>query len=282
MTATDDGDLLNAARRHYENFPVVARFLPRKLREDIGAIYAFARAADDIADEGTAPPETRRAALARYGARLDAIDAGEEPTDPVFGRIARLVHARVLTTSPLRDLLSAFEQDTRVTRYATFDEVRDYCRRSADPVGRLVLALTGNDTPNLVAASDCACTALQLVNFLQDVGEDYARGRVYLPQDEMRAYSVDETHLRERRFDAAWSALIEHQIARIETLFVRAAPLAAVRGPIGIQLRMTLAGGRLVLAKLGKRNRHGFIGGQRLRAHDWVRMVVSSFIRIRL
>ena len=148
---------------HYENFPVASWLLPKRLRRPVEAIYRFARSADDIADEGDASPAERLAQLAAYHAELDRIERGETPTDPVFGPLADAIRTHAIPLAPFRDLLSAFAQDVEKKRYASFGEVMDYCRRSANPVGRLMLHLYGDHDPRHLAYSDAICSSLQLI-----------------------------------------------------------------------------------------------------------------------
>jgi squalene synthase HpnC len=180
---------------HYENFPVASWLLPKRLRRPVEAIYRFARSADDIADEGDAPPAVRLEQLATYQTELDRIERGEATTHPVFVPLATAIRNHAIPLAPFRDLLSAFAQDVEKSRYANFGEVMDYCRRSANPVGRLVMHLYGDHDPRHLAYSDAICSSLQLINFLQDTAVDYRKGRVYLPQDELAAYHVNETQL---------------------------------------------------------------------------------------
>ena len=184
--------------RHYENFPVASWLCPPRLRPAVAAIYHFARTADDLADEGDAPPGARLADLAAYRADLEACAEGQPASarwERVFGALAVAMASHRLPLQPLRDLLSAFEQDVAATRdarvYADRAELVDYCARSANPVGRLMLHLYGIDDPQALARSDDVCTALQLINFWQDLGVDLARGRHYLPAADLRAHGMD-------------------------------------------------------------------------------------------
>ncbi|MBR4737802.1 MAG: squalene/phytoene synthase family protein, partial [Rhodocyclaceae bacterium] len=185
---------------HYENFPVASLLLPRALRGAVQTLYAFARTADDLADEGTAPPAERLAALNRLQAHLDAIAADtplpQDEFTPLAVRLRAVIRQHDLPVRACADLLTAFRQDVTTTRYASFPELRDYCRHSADPVGRLLLALyRAGDAPHLLAESDHICTALQLINFCQDVAIDLQKGRIYIPQDEMAQHGVSESDL---------------------------------------------------------------------------------------
>ena len=181
---------------HYENFPVASFLLPAHLREPVEAIYAFARSADDIADEGDAQPIVRLARLNDYRRALHAIEqnkAFDDPTlAPVFDRLGHNIRQFELPVGLFRDLLDAFSQDVGKTRYADFAELSDYCRRSANPVGRLMLHLYRANTPENLAMSDRICTSLQLINFWQDVAVDWQKQRIYLPQADMERFGVDE------------------------------------------------------------------------------------------
>jgi squalene synthase HpnC len=260
------------ARSHYENFPVASWLLPARLRRPVALLYAFARTADDVADEGDLADPERLARLDGFERELDAIARGIEPATGLFRALTRIITAHALPLAPFRDLLSAFRQDVTHKRYADFSELEDYCRRSANPVGRLLLVLFGGDNESNRAASDALCTALQLINFQQDVAEDYVRGRVYLPQDELRRFDVAEATLSAPTGDA-WQALNAFQTVRVRTLLERSAPLArAFGGRVGIEVRMIRAGAFAVLDKLdanpGTRARLGTV--------DWVKMLARS------
>ncbi|MDO5086915.1 MAG: squalene synthase HpnC [Comamonadaceae bacterium] len=186
---------------HYENFPVASWLCPPRLRAPIAAIYHFARTADDLADEGSAAPAARLADLAAYRAELHAAAGGQAPAPrwaPVFGPLAAQMQAHALPLAPLEDLLSAFEQDVAFTRdgaaYADWPALLDYCRRSANPVGRLLLHLYGVTDEAALRESDAICTALQLINFWQDLSVDIPRGRYYLPLAECAAHGIAITH----------------------------------------------------------------------------------------
>ena len=271
------------ARRHYENFPVASRFLPARLRRPVAAIYAFARQADDIADEGALPAAERHARLSDYRARLDAIAAGETVTDPVFLALADTIARHALPVSLFHDLLSAFEQDIDTRRYASFAEVQDYCRRSANPVGRLLLHLYDRATPANLAHSDCICTALQLINFLQDLAQDMDENdRLYIPLDEMQAHGVREDDFRRRRTTPAMRALIAAQIARAATLLEQGRPLGrALPGRAGLEMRLIIAGGTRILQRLQAQSEDVF-SRPRLGRLDKLRLLLQAlFYRAR-
>jgi hydroxysqualene synthase len=237
-------------RAHYENFPVGSLLVPKNRRRYVYSIYAFARTADDFADEGYDTPlavQERLAALDDWGRRLEACYRGEA-THPVFVALAATVRELELPAQLFRDLLSAFKQDVVKRRYANFDEVLDYCARSANPVGRLVLLLFGYRDEELHRLSDHVCTALQLANFWQDVAVDLEKDRVYLPQDDLARFGCGEEQLFARRFDGRYAALLKFQVERTRELFMQGRPLARlVRGRLSLELSLTWHGGMRIL-----------------------------------
>jgi hydroxysqualene synthase len=244
------------AREHYENFPVASRLLPASMRPHIAAIYAFARTADDFADEpGLADPERLRRLddwLMRLRARGDAI----APDDHVFRALHETIRVRQLPLSLFEDLLSAFRQDVTKRRYADWPDVMDYCRRSANPVGRLVLRVAGYDDARLDAASDALCSALQLTNFWQDLERDWTIGRLYVPQDERGRAGAKESDLDARRLTPEWRAALAACASRTRELFAVGRPVCdGVTGRLGWELRLTWLGGSRILDKL---ERHRF------------------------
>ncbi|MBL8492101.1 MAG: squalene synthase HpnC [Rhodocyclaceae bacterium] len=236
---------------HYENFPVASLLLPPELREPVAAIYAFARSADDFADEGELPAAERLARLDAYRRELDAIAAGRPTDHPVFLRLRPQIAAHGLPLQLFHDLLDAFSQDVGKTRYADFAELMDYCRRSADPVGRLLLRLFRAEQGENLRRSDRTCSALQLINHWQDVAVDWKKGRVYLPADDLARFGVGEDGIAGGRCDAAWRALMAFQVARAREMMREGAPLAAaLPGRIGLELRAIVAGGLRILEKI--------------------------------
>ena len=238
---------------HYENFPVASWLLPARMRAPIEAIYGFARGADDIADEGDAPDAERLAGLDRHLAALDAIESGRAP-EPEFARIARAVAEYALPVPLLRDLIDAFRQDVVKKRYATFAELMDYSRRSANPVGRLVLHVvslggkTGDPSPVL---SDKICSALQFINFWQDVALDWKKGRVYIPQEDLARFGVPEDAIAKGVADDRWAALMAFECARAREMLLEGVPLArALPGRVGLEIAATIEGGRTILDRI--------------------------------
>ncbi|RQP23621.1 squalene synthase HpnC [Piscinibacter terrae] len=239
---------------HYENFPVASVLCPPRLRPAVAAIYWFARTADDIADEGDASPAERLAALAQYRAALESTVAGQAVTGPwqgVFGPLAEAMKVHHLPPALLRDLLSAFEQDVVKHDYADRAELLDYCRRSANPVGRLLLHLYGVDDDPARRQSDAICTALQLINFWQDLGVDTARGRLYPPMVDVARHGVTAQALLERQDTAATRALVADLVRWSRELMLSGAPLAhRVPGRAGWELRLVVQGGLRILDRI--------------------------------
>jgi len=262
---------------HYENFPVASVLLPRRLRRPVEIIYHFARQADDFADEGDIPNDERLAKLDAFRAELRRIEANEAPQTPLFIDVASIVSEFQLPPQLFHDLLDAFSQDVVKNRYADFDEVLDYCRRSANPVGRLLLHLYEEATPQNLIYSDQICTALQLINFWQDVKKDYAITRIYLPQDEMARHGVTEECIAQCRPDAAWQELMRFQCARARSMMQSGAPLGSIlNGRIGLEMRMIIAGGLRILDKLDEVKYDMFNRRPVLKPWDWVIMLFQS------
>lgn len=240
------------ARRHYENFPVASRMLPRRLRRPVTALYAFARTADDLADEGELSTEQRLAALSAMETAVGCLARGEPADAPWFPALKDTVQRHGLPLPPLLDLLSAFRQDVTKGRYADFGELMDYCRRSANPVGRLLLHLFRQTGPQDISQADAICSALQLTNFLQDIGQDYEENdRIYLPRDEMERFGVEERDIAERRSTPALAALVRFQAQRAFRLLRAGSPLGkTLPGRLGLELRMIILGGQRILERL--------------------------------
>ena len=260
------------AAAHYENFPVVSHLLPPPMRPHVAAIYAFARVADDFADEGQRPVRERHDLLDQWLARLHA--CAEAPAraagpadvpadddlpgairevnpDSVFVALGETIRVCKLPVTLFEDLISAFRQDTTTHRYDTWDQVIDYCRRSANPVGRLVLRVAGHASPTLDEASDAVCTALQLTNFWQDLDRDYQRGRLYVPVSDLESSGAAESDLAARSLTPAWRAVLGEVAARTRALFDRGRPVCdGVTGRLRYQLRFTWLGGCRILERL--------------------------------
>jgi phytoene synthase len=251
------------ARRHYENFPVASRLLPARMRSHIAAIYAFARTADDFADEPGLPDEERLRLLHEWGALLKNWDprlfreqSARTWSVPVLHALHHTIATCSLPIELFEDLLSAFRQDVTKHRYATWTEVLDYCARSANPVGRLVLRVAGHDDPGLDRASDAVCTALQLTNFWQDLDRDWRIGRLYVPLDDCARMGARLEDLDARRLTPEWRATLAEMTQRTRELFDAGRAICdSVQGRLGWELRATWLGGRRILDKL---RRDGF------------------------
>ncbi len=253
-----------ACRTHYENFPVASILLPRRMRPHVAAVYAFARAADDFADEGERTVDERHRLLHLWRDRLREAVAGatstvQRPPGPgepphtreIFLALGVTVRRLQLPPALLEDLLSAFEQDVTVSRYATWTDLYDYCRRSANPIGRLVLRTGGYAADDLDRSSDAICTALQLTNFWQDVKSDYRRGRIYLPLEEMRAHGADVAALDGPQITSEWRHALAAAVRRTRTLFNEGQPLCdRLSGRLGWEIRLTWLGGTRILDRL--------------------------------
>ncbi|HQR04713.1 MAG: squalene synthase HpnC [Proteobacteria bacterium] len=262
---------------HYENFPVASLLLPAHLREPIAAIYAFARTADDFSDEGDLTPVERLALLDSYRAELDLIGQNRVSHHPVFIRLAPVITAYRLPIQLFGDLLDAFTQDVVKDRYASYSELLDYCRRSANPVGRLLLHLFNASNSANNQQSDAICTALQLINHWQDVAIDLgknANGRIYLPQDEMTRFGIDGEALATAVNTTAFRSLMAFQIDRTRVLMLSGAPLAwRMPGRIGLELRATVAGGLRILEKIEAVDYDVFHRRPRITSADWPKIL---------
>ena len=254
------------AREHYENFPVASRLLPAAMRPHIAAIYAFARTADDYADEPGIASNERLRRLDVWGEQLAAAGSGREScagvhdslpdtalalVDPVFVALGQTIRDCRLPIRLFEDLLSAFRQDVMTTRYDSWASVLDYCRRSANPVGRLVLRVAGYDDARLDAQSDAVCTALQLANFWQDLGRDWAIGRLYVPNEDRITAGAREEDLTARALTPEWRNVMQVMVRRTRELFAAGRGVCdGVGGRLRWELRLTWLGGSRILDKL--------------------------------
>jgi len=262
-------------RTHYENFPV-GLFVPRAKRRYVHALYAFARAADDFADE-RAYEGMRQQKLDEWEARLHAAYRGESE-DPIFVALGETVRQLSVPKPLLLDLLSAFRQDTVKNRYDTWDELLDYCRRSADPVGRLVLLTFGYRDQELLPLSDAICTGLQLANHWQDLAVDLGKDRIYAPRELLDRFGVKEWDLNAGRVDEKFKGLMAELVRRTRTLFERGRPLCdRIGSDLRFEMRLTWLGGWGVLDRVEragydvfrKRPSHGPLGKLRLAWRAW-------------
>jgi squalene synthase HpnC len=298
---------------HYENFPVASVLLPRRLRAAVRDVYRFARNADDIADEGDASPDERLVQLAGYHDALRHMALGEplpanDPRRRIFDPLAATVRHHGLPLTLFHDLLSAFEQDVSTTRYETDALLLDYCSRSANPVGRIMLHLYGQAGGDNLAWSDAICTGLQLTNFWQDVAVDWHKGRVYIPRQALRRHGVSEDYIAARAAteaafrpaapnpegaakannhpaigrgdaaghapgmhdDAAWENLMREQVGQARELLQSGLPLARrLRGRIGLELKLVVLGGLRILERLDQLHYDIFQQRPVLQKRDW-------------
>ena len=264
---------------HYENFPVASWLVPARLRPPIEAIYAFARSADDVADEGSFPAAERLARLDGFLRALDEIEAGARPAEPMFGRVADAVGEWRLPIPLFRDLIDAFRQDVTTTRYATFADLLDYSRRSANPVGRLVLHVFGEKmvSESNFRQSDAICSALQFTNFWQDVAVDWQKGRVYIPQEDLGRFGVNEEDIAAGGTGERWRALMAFECARARSMLLSGVPLGdALPGRLGIEIRATIHGGASILDRIDAVSGDVFRHRPVLGAFDWMAILAKS------
>jgi squalene synthase HpnC len=243
----------NLARTHYENFSVATWFLPKHLRQDFLNVYAYCRISDDLGDE-VGDPAASLALLDEWEKELDACYAGA-PRHPVFVALAETVKKFEIPKHEFSDLLIAFRQDQTVTRFETFDDVLAYCRYSANPVGHLVLYLCGYHDPERQQLSDYTCTALQLANFWQDVTVDYAKGRIYLPLEDLRRFSVTEEDLAQNRNTPAFCEMMKFEVDRAREWFDCGLPLVKkVDKELAVDIELFSRGGQEILRAIEHQN----------------------------
>jgi squalene synthase HpnC len=265
---------------HYENFPVASRLVPASLRPAVVAIYRFARSADDIADEGDAPALDRLAALSAYDAALESIARGETPDEPPFFDLAQAIRTHALPIPLFHALISAFRQDVTTKRYATYADVLDYCARSANPVGRLLLALYRRENEENLRRSDAICTGLQLTNFWQDVAIDWRKDRVYLPQEDLDRFGVTiddisiaagpDSSRKAYALPAKMRALILYETSRTRALLESGRPLTrALPWRLGLELSAVIAGGLRILSRIESAGGDVFNRRPVLGTRDW-------------
>lgn len=243
------------AKQHYENFPTAARILSRAHHRATAAIYAFARGADDIADEGSQPASERHQLLDHYAQQLSKIQSGETPVEPMFYALADTIGRYKLPITPFTKLLTAFRQDIDTTRYDSFVDLSRYCEHSANPVGELILRLHGIWNEKNADYSDRICTALQLINFMQDIDSDYRqRGRLYIPLSEIQEFGLDESVLVHQQNNQALHELIHYQIQRARRLLHEGVPLLEnCPWRLRLILKVTLLSADRVVEKLLQR-----------------------------
>jgi len=266
----------NLTQAHYENFPVGSLLIPKHLRPHIHAIYAFARTADDIADEPGLSTQERFIQLKNWNDKLDT--CRESPDGPIFTALAQTIHTQQIPIQLLKDLLTAFRMDVEQNRHETLDELHHYCTYSANPVGRLILHLFGYRTEQAAQQSDAICTALQLANFWQDIAIDFSRNRIYLPKAEMQKFGVSEDDLLQQRVTQNFKDLLHHLIHHTEKCFQKGKPLLSqVHGRLRYELRLTWLGGREILQKIQQNNYDIFHQPPKLQKSDMTRILYKAF-----
>lgn len=290
IRSTETLKSLHHAASHYENFPVASILMPRNLREPIALIYSFARQADDIADEGDISIEARLNALENFRDELNLIQAYIKPQTPFFSVLGEMIRTRNLPFAPFYNLLDAFSQDVTKTRYQNVQEVLDYCTRSANPIGRLLLHLYQAATPHNLYLSDQICTALQMINFLQDIAIDFRKNddkqRIYLCQDELSAFGISEKDVANyvnasALPDVEWQHYMQFNLQRVQAILNAGKPLGYIlKGRIGIEMRMIIAGGERIIAKIHAVNGDVFMHRPVLTYRDWAVIVCKALFRI--
>nr|WP_315467247.1 squalene synthase HpnC [uncultured Undibacterium sp.] len=236
---------------HYENFPVASWLMPARLRPAVRVIYAFARSADDLADEGDVSDDVRLTALSRYENELKLIQDKQNSDHVLFQELAKVIAEYQLPIAPFFDLISAFKQDVICKRYQSFSDLIDYCNRSANPVGRIMLSLYKESSPENLKQSDQICTALQLINFWQDVAIDWEKSRIYLPIEDLHKFQVTAQQIASGSCNQDWRNLMQFEIQRARDLMIAGSPLCKrLPGRLGFELRLVVQGGLRILEKI--------------------------------
>lgn len=258
------------ARQHYENFPVASFILPSNIRAAVAVVYIFARRADDIADEGNASDEQRLSQLTKMETELQQTVNGQIAEDYLYIALDDVIKKFKIPTQLLLDLISAFKQDVSKKRYQNFGELMHYCRRSANPVGRIMLHLFDQADEKNLALSDGICSALQLINFYQDLSQDYNElQRIYIPEDDMQKYNITEQHFADAVSDQPMQQLMQAQYERAEKLMQAGSWLGIrLRGRAGFEIRLIIAAGFKVLQKL--KQQQDVFSRPRLKIHDYI------------
>ena len=267
---------LKLAKEHYENFPVVSFFVPKELRNDVAIIYWFSRTADDIADEGDSTPGERLESLERFEARFrDTLNSRFQ--NSLDQALHQTIRGRTLDENLFLDLLSAFRQDITVNRYDDFNSLLDYCRRSANPVGRLILQLNGYHDTERALLSDKICTSLQLINFYQDLKIDFLRNRLYIPIEEIISSGLDERLMTFREKNNQLNELVRMQLERAVNLMEQGKPLAGMlKGRLKIQIAATCEGGLAIAEKIKDSGYTSYLARPRLGKFDFFNLFIKS------
>jgi squalene synthase HpnC len=266
----------NLAKDHYENFPVVSFLIPKNFRNDVAIIYWFARSADDLADEGNKSPEKRLDELNNFENKFRKSLKGEL-NNFYFNQLAKTINDKKLSVENFLDLLSAFKQDVVKKEYQNYDEVLDYCKRSANTVGRILLELFNVKEKEALIYSDKICTALQLTNFYQDTVIDIEKGRNYYPQNEMQLLNVTNKMFELKENNPNIIALVKHNVERAQALFDEGKNLLKyLNGRFKIEIKWTIAGGEKVLDKIRRNDYDVFTQRPKLDRMDFISLFIKS------
>ncbi len=271
-----DKNVTTLVKNHYENFPVASFLIPKYYRKDIRIVYWFARTADDIADEGNYESEKRLAELNKFEDNFNK-SLKEISDNPYFNQLSKVIKERELSPINFLDLLSAFRQDVVKKKYESFNEVLNYCTRSANPVGRILLELFKVNSEEAKLSSDKICTALQLTNFFQDTSIDFEKGRVYYPQDELRMFSVTENMFELKENNPNIKELVKHNVDRIQVLFDEGKILLKyLTGRFMFEIKLTIAGGEKILGKIRQNDYNVFTKRPKLSKIDFITLFIKS------
>lgn len=278
MNNDKDSEKLNLtlAKDHYENFPVASFLLPKYYRKDVAIVYWFARTADDLADEGKLDSESRLIELDKFEREFEKSLKGKSKNFN-FNQLADVIAKRNLTTQYFYDLLSAFKQDVEKKNYENFIELLDYCKRSANPVGRILLELFNIKEKEAIISSDKICTALQLTNFYQDTIIDIKKGRNYYPIDEMKMFNVTQNMFELEQNNPNIKELLKHNVQRTQTLFDEGKNLLKyLNGRFKFEIKWTIAGGEKILDKIRKNDYNIFLQRPKLSKIDFILLFVTN------
>ena len=267
---------LSLAKHHYENFPVASFLIPKYYRKDVTIVYWFARTADDLADEGNVESNKRLDELNNFEIEFNKSLDGRYDNF-YFSQLSKTIHDKKLSTGNFIDLLSAFKQDVVKKNYDSFEEVLDYCKRSANPVGRILLELFNINEEQAIISSDKICTALQLTNFFQDTAIDVEKGRNYYPQNEMKKFNVTQKMFELKENNPNIKALVKHNVERAQILFDDGKNLLKyLNGRFKIEIKWTLAGGEKILDKIRKNDYDVFTKRPKLDKIDFISLFIKS------
>lgn len=264
------------AKNHYENFPVASFLIPKYYRKDVALVYWFARTADDLADEGDAAQDKRLDELNKFESEFQKSLNGES-NDFYFNQLSKTIKSNDLTINYFTDLLSAFKQDVLKKEYESYDDVLDYCRRSANPVGRILLELFKVRDEEALKSSDKICTALQLTNFYQDTAIDIEKGRNYFPQNEMKMFNVTKKMFELKENNPNIKALVKHNVERAQLLFDEGKTLLKyLNGRFKIEIKWTIAGGEKILEKIRQNDYDVFSKRPKLNKIEFILLLVKN------